>query len=175
MRKIVLSIDPGSKNFAVSAMTKKGKLVDYCLINKTISNIKDGKVFEKELNDFRNEVNKILKQFSNDKCVIVFERFMPRGMHRANLSEIVNFLILSFLNESINKSYVKRIYPITAAAWKTYNKHRKMFIINKTITDHICDTMGMGLYFLVRRNHMDVERARKVAKKLSNKDFRKEK
>jgi hypothetical protein len=75
----------------------------------------EGKQFVKELKYFKNEIYLLLEKYKNCKCILVYERFMPRGMHRANLAEIVNFLICTFIMCTIDYSFVG-YKPVTASA-----------------------------------------------------------
>lgn len=145
MKNVLLSLDPGKHNFAYSCLTLKGNLLFSGMLDNTINELKYPKPFTANIHMLTKEFKRIAKEIPKGaKYRVVYERFIPRSMHRGNLGEITNMAIGIMLAMSKADLYV----PITAATWKNFFKKRGIVLQNKAYSVHQLDSMGIGLYYL---------------------------
>ncbi len=173
MRKLLIGIDTGKVNVAYSIITKLGDLVEYGMLENKITDFKDIDTFNRSLNLCKKELNNIVKKYKNDKCILVYERFIPRFMQKGNIGEIANINIGLILDKF---KYVKAI-PVVAQGWKTKFKNKgfiekkKSSLDNNTCPDHILDSICICLYYLWNQKMLTLEQIAKRVKYLKNLDF----
>lgn len=160
-------MDPGKGNYAYSILTKKGRLVKYGMIENTIQELKNGTTFNKQMKAFVKEVKDILKEYKDYQYIIIFERFIPRSLHRGNLGELVNLMIGMFLCQSKHIATI----PLAAATWKNHANKNDLLLRNKTTEQHILDAIGMGLYFIAKREYLTLKQIKRIVKKINERDF----
>lgn len=179
MKKIIVALDPGKKWFAYSILSRKGKLLEYGLLGNRssmkkglISDLKSGTIFTVHCRDFIKNVKKIKRSIQKNDAVFVltYERFIARGRSKGNLSEIISMLI-GMLITVLWSNRCKKILPVTAAAWKVHRRKHGLVIDNNTLSEHISDSIGVAIYFLVKRDYMTPKKARTVIKNMNNTDF----
>lgn len=168
MKKVVIAVDPGRVNWAYSVLDTKGKIIAKGLWTKTIDELKDPEKINKDLKKFIFKVKKFFKLYDKYSYCLIYERMIPRSFNmKKNTAEIVNMCIGIFLSHA---KPVKLI-PVTAASWKNYRKKHKIEIKNKTIPEHITDSISMGHYFLLQRKLIEISKVKKLVSKISKTKF----
>lgn len=142
----ILSVDPGTTNFAYSILDIKPnlnyKIRKIKMVEKTLTepnvDIKDQYLlFEKEF---------LLKVKNVDSFIC--ERFQSRGM-KGNVIESVNMMI-GMMVQHMASIQVKNIKLVTASTWKNrVNKITDLKEIYKLarVPNHITDAVCLGLYY----------------------------
>ena len=161
---IIICIDPGKLNYGFSIMDTYGKVFKYGMISNTITILK-GRKFSKQKDAFLNEIK---KTFNTDKyTILIIERFMNRGMLRGNTGECT-LIMMGLLIGSIKGHTIL----FTAAQWKNFFRKEEIIFDNKNISDHIRDSISMGLYFLVKERYIKLSKAKKIISELNEKHRR---
>lgn len=179
MKKIIIALDPGKKWFAFSILSKKGRLLEYGLLGNRssikkglINNLKSGTIFTIQCREFIKNVRRIKRRVQKNDAVFVltYERFIARGRSKGNLSEIISTLIGMVITVLLSNR-CKKVLPITAAAWKVHRRKHGLVIDNDTLSEHISDSIGVAIYFLVKRDYITSKKARTIVKSINNTDF----
>lgn len=164
MPAILISLDPGKDNFAFCCMTKNAKILEYGMISNTILEMKFADTFTKQTKLFIAEVKRFLKILPKASSYrIVYERFIPRSLHKGNLGELTNIMIGMLLATSNLKT--ECVVPITAAAWKCFLKKHDLYFSNKNLTQHSIDSMCIGFYYLHKNEYITFEQLQKSINK----------
>ena len=166
-KKLIIAVDPGRVNWAYSVLTTKGKILRFGLWKKTINQLKDISEYNYDLIKFIKKTNTFFQRYKDCEYVLVYERMVPRSFNmKLNTAEIVNLCIGIFLGQSKHKELV----PLTAATWKNFCKKTNLDIRTKTAPVHVCDSIRMGLYFLIKQNFIDLKDAKSLVRKFDKKD-----
>lgn len=166
-KKIIISVDPGRVNWAYSILNEKGKILKFGIWKKTINQLKDVSEYNTDLSKFVSKVEKFFHTYKDCEYILVYERMIPRGFNmKLNTAEIVNMCIGMFLGHSKHKELI----PLTAATWKNFCKKVNIDIHTKTAPVHVCDSIRMGLYFLIKQDKIDVKEAKSIVKTFDSKD-----
>jgi len=180
MRKVVVAFDPGKKNFAYSILSKKGKLLDFNLLGNEvsqkeglISNLKEGEILVKQYKKFVSDLRKILKIIKKNDAhfILIYERFIPRGLTKGNLSEIVSMLI-GMLILTMNIRRCRKVVPVTAATWKVHRNKFELLIDNDTLSVHVSDAIGMALHYLLKQDYLTLKKVKSIVKKINTTNFK---
>jgi len=163
-KSILLSVDPGSKNFAYTLMTPKGNIIYTGMLKTTISDFSNPNIFTKNIKYIIKELQRLI---GYGKIKLVFERYIPRFLTKKNTSEITNIQI-GMLISSYNFISVK---PITAATWKNFWNREELWATNDSVPEHILDSIFMGYHYLIKINKLTIPQVKKLSKKIGNINF----
>ena len=164
MQKLLICVDPGKNNYAISVLTKKAVVVEYMLLD-TLNDIKNPDNFVNDVNIFSNRMYDLFKRYNKDRYILVFERMIPRTFNmRGNTAEIVNTCIGIMLAYSKARNTI----PLTAATWKNHRTKNNLEIKNKQVPVHVTDSVSMGIYYLLQREILTLKQAQKLVKRYNN-------
>ena len=169
-KHIYLCFDPGKYNIGFSILKDNGKLLHHDLLGIGISALNQSVRLKKEHNIFINELEPILEKISEKDYIyhVVFERFIPRMMQKGNIGETTNIFIGTILTLTTHK---RMVYSLTAASWKNHRTKHNLFVENKTIPDHILDSIQMGHYVLLNNNEITIGQIKSRLRKIKRTNF----
>jgi hypothetical protein len=163
MDKLLLSFDPGRKNFAFSGVSEQGKII-YCgMIEHVINDMSSAKAFNAQLKLLKKEFEQI-PIWENTR--VIYERFIPRSLNKGNTSEI----IMSHIGMVLMKWNLYFI-PITASTWKNYFNRNSLWIKNDSLPPHILDSMFISYWYLIKVKKLTIDEVRVCLKKIKHRNF----
>jgi len=154
----LLTFDPGTKNFGVSATSiVKGRpeILHLGLLKNPITDLKNG---EREIQEyaFTREVLKLIRLYQ--PSTIVIERFQNRGRGMGALVEKVSYMI-GLLARICRKNNIQLILYV-ASQWKndikrkTGKKMEEYYKHVKPNPPHVLDAFLLGMYYAQVPFHM---------------------